>query len=51
MAYVYQADERSGRISWRDTNKAGKLIADDLTAWAKEHLPNGGASAAVAELT
>jgi len=50
LTYTKPMKGQDGSVGW-DTNKAGKLIADDVTAWAKEHLPKGGASAAVTELS
>ncbi len=50
LTYTKPMKGQDGSVGW-DTNKAGQLIADDLTAWAKEHLPNGGASAAVTEIS
>jgi ABC-type sugar transport system substrate-binding protein len=50
LTYTKPMKGQDGSVGW-DTNKAGKLIADDVTTWAKEHLPKGGASAAVTELS
>jgi ABC-type sugar transport system substrate-binding protein len=50
LTYTKPMKGQDGSVGW-DTNKAGQLIADDVTAWAKERLPNGGASAAVTEIS
>lgn len=50
LTYTKPMKGQDGSVGW-DTDKAGQLIADDVTAWAKEHLPSGGVSAVVAELT
>jgi ABC-type sugar transport system substrate-binding protein len=50
LTYTKPMKGQDGSVGW-DTNKAGKLIADDVTVWAKEHLPKGGVSAAVTELS
>jgi ABC-type sugar transport system substrate-binding protein len=50
LTYTKPMKGQDGSVGW-DTNKAGKLIAEDVMAWAKQHLPKGGASAAVTELS
>jgi ABC-type sugar transport system substrate-binding protein len=50
LTYTKPMKGQDGSVGW-DTNKAGQLIADDVTAWAKERLPNGGVSAAVTEIS
>ncbi|MGB3644974.1 MAG: sugar ABC transporter substrate-binding protein [Mesorhizobium sp.] len=50
LTYTKPMKDQDGSVGW-DTDKAGELIAEDLTKWAKDHLPAGGASAAVTELT
>ena len=50
LTYTKPMEGQEGSVGW-DTDKAGELIAEDVTAWVKEHLPNGGASAAVTEIS
>lgn len=48
LTYTKPMEGQDGSVGW-DLTKAGQLIADDVTAWAKEHYPKGGESAAVGE--
>jgi ABC-type sugar transport system substrate-binding protein len=50
LTYTKPMKGQDGSVGW-DTNKAGKLIADDVEAWAKQNLPNSKVSAAVTELS
>jgi len=49
LTYSAEMDGQDGSVGF-DSYEGGKLIADDMTAWAKEHYPNGDVSAAVTTL-
>lgn len=50
LTYTKPMKGQDGSVGW-DTDKAGKLIADNLTAWIKARQPKKKPSAAVTELS
>lgn len=49
LTYSSEMPGQDGSVGF-DSHEGGKLIADDMTAWVKEHYPNGKVSAAVTTL-
>lgn len=50
LTYTKPMAGQDGSVGW-NTDKAGELVAAHLKEWAKTHLPSGGLSAAVTELS
>ncbi len=50
LTYTKPMAGQDGSVGW-NTDKAGQLIAADLTEWVKKNAPSGGISSAVTEIS